>query len=76
VLAYVAAGVAMLFTGFPGIVAAALVIPYVLSTAPFWSIRDEDAEAANRGWRRFLGLNFLSGFVVTMLLIAYWLATA
>ncbi|KZC95763.1 MULTISPECIES: prenyltransferase [Clavibacter] len=75
VLAYAAAGVAMLFTGFPGIVAAALVIPYILSTAPFWSIRDEDAEAANRGWRRFLGLNFLSGFVVTMLLIAYWLAT-
>ncbi len=76
VLAYAAAGVAMLFTGLPGIIAAALVIPYILSTAPFWSIRDEDAEQANRGWRRFLGLNFLSGFVVTMLLIAYWLTNA
>ncbi|ALD13876.1 prenyltransferase [Clavibacter capsici] len=76
VLAYAAAGVAMLFTGFPGIIAAVLVVPYVLSTAPFWSIRDEDAEAANRGWRRFLGLNFLCGFVVTMLLIAYWATTA
>ena len=76
VLAYAAAGVAMLFTGLPGIIAAVLVIPYILSTAPFWSIRDEDAERANRGWRRFLGLNFLSGFVVTMLLIAYWLTNA
>lgn len=76
VLAYAAAGVAMLFTGLPGIIAAVLVIPYILSTAPFWSIRDEDAEQANRGWRRFLGLNFLSGFVVTMLLIAYWLTNA
>ncbi len=66
----------MLFTGLPGIIAAVLVIPYILSTAPFWSIRDEDAEQANRGWRRFLGLNFLSGFVVTMLLIAYWLTNA
>ncbi|AJW80224.1 prenyltransferase [Clavibacter michiganensis] len=74
VIAYAAAGVAMLVTGFPGVFAALLVIPYILSTAPFWSIRDEDAAAANRGWRRFLGLNFLSGFVVTMLLIAYWLA--
>ncbi|MBF4618032.1 prenyltransferase [Clavibacter sp. VKM Ac-2873] len=76
VLAYAAAGVAMLFTGLPGIIASVLVIPYILSTAPFWSIRDEDAGAANRGWRRFLGLNFLSGFVVTMLLIAYWLTNA
>jgi 4-hydroxybenzoate polyprenyltransferase len=76
VLAYAAAGVAMLFTGLPGVIAAVLVIPYILSTAPFWSIRDEDAERANRGWRRFLGLNFLSGFVVTMLLIAYWLTNA
>ncbi|MFT2693498.1 prenyltransferase [Clavibacter zhangzhiyongii] len=76
VLAYAAAGVAILFTGLPGMIAAVLVIPYILSTAPFWSIRDEDAEAANRGWRRFLGLNFLSGFVVTMLLIAYWVTPA
>jgi 4-hydroxybenzoate polyprenyltransferase len=76
VLAYAAAGVAMLFTGLPGAIAAVLVIPYLLSTVPFWSIRDEDAERANRGWRRFLGLNFLSGFVVTMLLIAYWATTA
>jgi 4-hydroxybenzoate polyprenyltransferase len=76
VIAYAAAGVAMLFTGLPGIFAAVLVIPYILSTAPFWSIRDEDAEAANRGWRRFLGLNFLCGSVVTLLLIAYWRTTA
>jgi hypothetical protein len=40
--------------------------------APFWSVSDENAEIANRGWRRFLGLNFLAGFLVTMLLIAYW----
>ncbi|MDQ0744921.1 4-hydroxybenzoate polyprenyltransferase [Clavibacter sp. B3I6] len=76
VLAYAAAGLAMLATGLPGIIAAVLVIPYILSTAPFWSIRDEEAEAANRGWRRFLGLNFLSGFVVTLLLIVFWRTTA
>jgi hypothetical protein len=38
----------------------------------FWNISDADAEQANRGWKRFLWLNFVTGFVVTMLLIAYW----
>ena len=28
---------------------------------------------ANRGWRRFLWLNYVTGFLVTMLLIAYLL---
>lgn len=33
-------------------------------------VRDEDCERANRGWRRFLWLNLVTGFLVTMLLIA------
>jgi hypothetical protein len=44
--------------------------------APFWSVTDDAAESANRGWRRFLGLNFATGFFVTMLLIAYWILTS
>ena len=75
VLAYALAGVLLLFTGWPGALAAVLVIPYVLMCAPFWSVTDDNAESANRGWRRFLGLNFGAGFIVTMLLIAYWFLT-
>ncbi|MCU1404073.1 MAG: prenyltransferase [Glaciihabitans sp.] len=70
--AYLLAGVLLLFIGWPAAIAAVLVIPYVLMCAPYWSVTDEGAEAANRGWRRFLLLNFIAGFVVTMLLIAYW----
>ena len=71
VIAYLAAGVLLLFTQWPGPLAAALAVPYAAMCAPFWNVTDEDAETANRGWRRFLWLNFVSGFVVTMLLI-WW----
>lgn len=68
---YVLAGVLLLVLGLPGGIAAVLVIPYALIVAPFWSIADVDAERANRGWRKFLVVNFVSGFVVTMLLIVW-----
>jgi 4-hydroxybenzoate polyprenyltransferase len=71
VVAYLLAGVLLLFTEWPGPLAALLALPYAVVCAPFWSITDAGAEAANRGWRKFLALNFVSGFLVTMLLIAY-----
>ncbi|NEM91869.1 prenyltransferase [Galbitalea soli] len=71
VIAYLAAGILLLDTAWPGPLAAVLALPYAISCAPYWSVADADAERANRGWKRFLWLNFVSGFVVTMLLIAY-----
>lgn len=73
--AYVLAGILMLFTAWPGPIAGLLALPYAVSVLPFWSITDADAERANAGWRRFLYLNFITGFVVTLLLIWYWLLT-
>ncbi|MDF2442846.1 MAG: hypothetical protein JWR01_1049 [Subtercola sp.] len=74
--AYLLGGILMLFTGWPGPLAALLALPYALSVLPFWSITDADAERANAGWKRFLYLNFATGFLVTMLLIWYVLITA
>jgi len=71
VLAYWFAGVLLLFTDWPGPLAAILALPYVVVCAVFWNITDAAAESANRGWKKFLALNFISGFLVTMLLIAY-----
>jgi 4-hydroxybenzoate polyprenyltransferase len=71
--AYLAAGVLLVFTRWPGPLSAILMVPYALSVLPFWAITDADAERANRGWRRFLWLNFVTGFLVTLLLIWYWL---
>ena len=64
-----AAGVLMLCTDWPGPLGAALVLPYVIAVAPFASIADADAERANRGWRRFLWINYVVGFLATMLFI-------
>jgi len=76
VLAYWFAGVLLLFTEWPGPLAAILALPYVVVCAVFWNITDAAAETANRGWKKFLALNFISGFFVTMLLIAYAFVTA
>jgi 4-hydroxybenzoate polyprenyltransferase len=69
VLAYVAAGILLLFTAWPGPLAAILALPYAISCAPYWNVADTAAESANRAWRRFLALNFATGFLVTLLLI-------
>ena len=68
---WAAAGILMLFTPWPGPLAALLVLPYIAAAAPFWSVTDAASETANRGWRRFLAINFVVGFLVTMLLI-WW----
>ena len=72
---YAAAGVLLLFTGWPAALASVLTLPYILTCLPFARISDADSERANRGWKKFLALNFVSGFVVTMLLIAWWAMT-
>ena len=68
-VAYVLAAAVLLVLPWPGWLAAVLPLVYAASTARFWSVRDEDCERANAGWRRFLWLNLVTGFLVTMLLI-------
>ena len=75
VIAYLAGGVLLLFSSWPGPLAALLVLPYATVCAPFWNVTDAASETANRGWRRFLLLNFITGFLVTMLMI-WWALTA
>lgn len=72
---YAAAGIVMLTTAWPGQLAALLVLPYLAAVWPFRSVTDETADSATRGWRRFLWINQLAGFGVTLLLIWYWLLT-
>ncbi|WP_147794533.1 prenyltransferase [Cellulomonas sp. Y8] len=73
--AYVLAAAVLLVLPWPGWLAAVLPLVYAASTARFWSVRDEDCERANAGWRTFLWLNLVVGFLVTMLLIAIALTT-
>lgn len=73
---YTLAGVIVLFTAWPGPLAALAVVPYLVAVWPYRSLADADAERATAGWRRFLWINQFAGFVVTMLLIWWWMLTA
>ncbi len=73
---YAVAGVAMLFTTWPGPLAALVPLLYIATVWPFRTITDETAERATIGWRRFLWVNQIAGFLVTLLLIWYWLLTS
>ncbi|MBN9328710.1 MAG: prenyltransferase, partial [Cellulomonas sp.] len=67
---WAAAGALLLLEPFPGVLAAPLVIPYLALAWPFRSVPDAQSGTANRGWRRFLLVNYLVGFAVTLILIA------
>lgn len=71
---YLLAGALLLPTGWPGALAGLLALPYAASVAPYLHLSDEDCERANAGWRRFIWLNLVTGFLVTQLFI--WVALA
>lgn len=73
---YAASGLVMLATAWPGPLAALVALPYLLTVWPFRNVTDATASEATRGWDRFLWLNQLAGFLVTLLLIWYWFLTA
>ena len=79
---YALAGVALFAaagTGtaaWPVFYACLLALPYLWMVWPFRNLSDENCEQANRGWRKFLAINFFAGFIVTMLLIFSWLHSA
>jgi 4-hydroxybenzoate polyprenyltransferase len=74
--AWAVAGMLMLATAWPGPLAGLLVTPYIAVAAPFASLADADSGRANAGWKRFLGINYVVGFLVTMLLLWYAALTA
>lgn len=66
---YLTAGAVVLLAGPPGALAAPVPVAYAASVSPFRDLTDEDCERANVGWRRFLVLNLVSGFLITQLVI-------
>jgi len=66
---WAAAGILMLFTAWPGPLAAVLVVPYLVNTAGWWNVDDGVAAETNRAWRRFIALNYVAGFLATLILI-------
>lgn len=71
---WVVAALAMLLTPWPGPLASALALPYVVNAAPWRNVDDANSAATNRAWRRFIALNYFSGFLATMILILAWMS--
>jgi 4-hydroxybenzoate polyprenyltransferase len=63
---YLAAGIYLLTLGFPANLVAIATLPYILILLPHLNITDETCESANKGWKRFIYLNFFAGTVVTL----------
>jgi 4-hydroxybenzoate polyprenyltransferase len=75
-ICYALAGVVMLGATWPGPLAGLLALPYLVAVWPYRSVPDAQAHRATAGWRRFLWLNQIAGFGVTLLLIWWWALTA
>lgn len=68
---WTAAGILMVFSAWPGPLAALLALPYLAAAAPYRSVTDDASGIATRGWKKFLWINYAVGFAATMLLIWY-----
>lgn len=68
-MAYLFAGVLLLTVGDLASFVAVAAVPYLWVVGTHWNITDETCEQANRGWKRFIWLNFFAGFVVTQFVI-------
>ncbi|UOQ56976.1 prenyltransferase [Leucobacter allii] len=70
------AGLLVLAAPWPAPLAAVVAVPYLLNCAPWRSVPDADSARTNRAWRRFILLNYGSGFIVTLILILAWNSSA
>ena len=68
-LAYLVSGLLLLALPWPSTLAAALVLPYLANVVPYLRLEEAECERAHAGWRRFLWLNYLTGFLLIQLII-------
>ncbi|GAB2891528.1 prenyltransferase [Neomicrococcus lactis] len=67
------AGILMLMTSWPGPLVAIVAVPYIVNAVPYLHVTDQDAGTTNKAWRRFIWLNYFSGFLVTLTMILWWM---
>lgn len=72
-LSYVTASVILFAQGVPSLVVGLTGLAYAANVVPFLQVTDKTSTSTNVGWRRFIWLNLLTGFVITMILIIIYL---
>lgn len=66
---YVVAALILLASGNLGIIVGLIDLLYAVNIWRYFNVTDEDSGITNLAWRRFIWLNYLSGFLITILLI-------
>jgi len=66
---YIAASVLVMSTGLAGTVVGLAGLLYAGNVAPFLNVTDKTSALTNKGWRRFITINYVVGAVVTIELI-------
>jgi len=69
ILLYALAIIAVVVQGGVAIIVGAAGLLYIANVLPYTKITDKTSARANRGWRRFIWLNYIVGAVVTMSII-------
>lgn len=69
IVLYCASTVILFAQGLPAAIVGLAGLGYIANALPYASLTDKQSHLANRGWRRFIWLNFFTGFVVTIVLI-------
>jgi 4-hydroxybenzoate polyprenyltransferase len=69
VVLYLLAVELLLFQGLAPAIVGLFGLLYVVNIIPFWNLTDKHSAQATEGWKRFMRLNYLVGFVITLLLI-------
>lgn len=67
---YLVASLIVIVQGFPALLVGLTGLTYLMNIARYLAISDQASSTTNAAWRRFLMLNYLSGFVLTMVLIS------
>lgn len=66
---YTLASLVLILQGGAAVFVGIIGLLYVAMTLPYINLKDKDAEKANGGWRYFLKINQVTGFVVTIVLL-------
>ncbi len=70
---YVVAAALVFMMPAPAWIVGIAALTYVVNAGRFWNITDATCEDANRSWKVFLWLNYVTGAVVTMTLISVYM---
>lgn len=71
---YVVAAIVLFVQPMPYALIGGIGLVYIVNIANLFSITDQTSFQANKPWRRFIWLNFLSGFFITMILLLTYLS--